>query len=131
MRLYIKLVRSHAKHHIFDVSKNDTLLDELYFFWVKELLLVSIIGQLLILQLLLLFEKLGLFFDNNGGSLVVFPLSSAPIIFYFDGDPLIILSQLGFESFFCSLLYHLSLALFIPKVLGRRILNKGLMFVEE
>ena len=53
------------------------------------------------------------------------------MIFFFNGNPLIVLSQLGLKSFFCSLLYHLCLALFGPKVLGRNRLNKGLVFVEE
>lgn len=133
VRLYIELVRSHAEYHLFDVSKYYSLPNELDLFWCQmaALLLVSIVGQLLILQSLLLFEKGGLLGDHQSGSLVVLPLGSAPMVFFFNGHPLVVLSQLCLEGFFRSLLYHLVLSLFCRIVLRRRLSNKDLMLIEK
>ena len=138
--LDVKLVRSHGKYHLFDGSENDALLDEFDLLrrQVTALLLVSIVGQLLILQLLLLFEELGLLGNHDGGSLVVSPLSSAPMVFLFYGGALIVfshvrlfISQLCLEGFLGRLFNHLILSLFVSEVFGRGVLDEDLMFVEE
>ena len=132
--LDVELVRPHTEDHLFEVPKDDTLLDEFDFLRVEEAapLLVSVVCQLLVLQLLLLFQELGLLRNHQSRSLVVLPFSSAAnILFFLDRGPLVILSQLRLESFFCRLLDHLFVKLLFPEVFGRQISDKGLVFVEE